>query len=101
MASSLQEMRENMICKENAEMLICLGGKIKANKEEQGVDIEVELARKAGIPVALVGTVGGRSSEFAFEILSQKKWESINSWDESINENLFYNVSDIIIDGCF
>ena len=50
-----------MICKEKGEMLICLGGKIKPDKSQQGVDIEVNLAKKVNIPVALVGTVGGRS----------------------------------------
>ncbi len=53
-------MRENMICKEKSELLICLGGKIKDDKSQQGVDIEVELAKSVNVPVALVGTVGGR-----------------------------------------
>ena len=50
-------MRENMICKEKSELLICLGGKIKDDKSQQGVDIEVELAKSVNVPVALVGTV--------------------------------------------
>lgn len=93
LADGLQEMRENMICKEPAELLICLGGKIKNKKAEQGVDIEVELAKNSEIPVALVGTVGGRSSEYAFEMLKENKWTELNSWDKSVNENLFYNVN--------
>ena len=93
LSDGLQEMRENMICKQKAEMLICLGGKIKDDPLQQGVDIEVELARKCGIPVALVGTVGGRSSEYAFELLKQGKWENINPWGSEINEGLFYNVN--------
>ena len=33
-----------MICKENCEMMICLGGKIKQNdKSQQGVDIEIDI----------------------------------------------------------
>ena len=64
----------------SAEMLICLGGKIKDDTLQQGVDIEVKLAKKSGVPVALVGTVGGRSSEYAFELLKQGKWENINPW---------------------
>ena len=93
LADSLQEMRENMICKEKSEMLICLGGKIKEDKSQQGVDIEVNLAKKANVPVALVGTVGGRSSEFAFEKLAEGDWSDLNPWDKSLNEGLFYNMN--------
>jgi len=93
LSDGLQEMRENMICRDKAEMLICLGGKIKDDPLQQGVDIEAELAGKCGIPVALVGTVGGRSSEYAFELLKQGKWENINPWGNELNEGLFYNVN--------
>ena len=82
-----------MICRERAEMLICLGGKRKDDPLKQGVDIEAALAGKCGIPVALVGTVGGRSSEYAFELLQQGRWESINPWGRELNEGLFYNVN--------
>lgn len=93
LADSLQEMRENMICKDKGEMLICLGGKIKPDKSQQGVDIEVDLAKKVNIPVALVGTVGGRSSEYAFEKLSEGDWSDLNPWEEALNEALFYNMN--------
>lgn len=93
LADNLQEMRENMICKEKSEILICLGGKIKEDKSQQGVDIEVDLAKKANVPVALVGTVGGRSSEYAFEKLAEGDWSDLNPWDKSLNEGLFYNMN--------
>lgn len=93
LADGLQEMRENMICKEKGEMLICLGGEIKPDKSQQGVDIEVNLAKKVNIPVALVGTVGGRSSEYAFEKLTEGDWLDLNPWEESLNEALFYNMN--------
>lgn len=93
LADNLQEMRENMICKEKSEMLICLGGKIKHDKSQQGVDIEVNLAKEVNIPVALVGTVGGRSSEYAYEKLTEGDWSELNSWDNSVNEGLFYNMN--------
>lgn len=93
LADGLQEMRENMICKEKSEMLICLGGKIKDNKADQGVDIEVELAKSVGIPVALVGTVGGRSTEWAAEKMEKQDWSDLNSWGKSLNAELFYNVN--------
>lgn len=92
-SDGLQEMREKMICGAKAEILICLGGKIKENPSEQGVDNEVALAKKCGIPVALVGTVGGRSSEYAFELLKAGKWDELNPWGSEINEGLFYNVN--------
>ena len=93
LSDGLQEMREAMICKQKAEMMICLGGKIKDDKLQQGVDVEVALAREQDIPVALVGTVGGRSSEFAFEILQSNSWETMNPWSKELNESLFYNVN--------
>ena len=74
-------------------MLICLGGKIKKDKGQQGVDTEIELARSVNIPVALVGTVGGRSSEYAYEKITNNNWSDLNSWDKGLNENLFYNVN--------
>lgn len=93
LADGLQEMRENMICKKKGEMLICLGGKKKEDKSQQGVDIEIELAKSAGIPVALVGTVGGRSSEYALNKIKEDNWSDLNSWDKTLNEGLFYNVN--------
>ncbi len=93
LSDGLQEMRENMICKEKSELLICLGGKIKDDKSQQGVDIEVELAKSVNVPVALVGTVGGRSSEFAYEKIKQEDWSDLNQWDKSFNESMFYNVN--------
>lgn len=93
LSDSLSVMRETMICGEKSEMLICLGGKIKEEKTQQGVDIEIELAKKAGIPIALVGTVGGRSSEYAYEKILAKDWSDLNPWGKSLNEELFYNVN--------
>lgn len=93
LSNGLQEMRESMICKEKAELLICLGGKIKEDKTKQGVDIEVELAKSVGMPIALVGTVGGRSSEYAFEKIREGDWTELNSWNKTLNESLFYNVN--------
>lgn len=93
LADGLQEMRKNMICKKKAEALICLGGKIKANKADQGVDIEVGLARSAGIPVALVGTVGGRSGEYALETARTGDWSSLNPWGNELNEKLLYSLN--------
>ena len=51
------------------------------------------MAKRVHIPVALVGTVGGRSSEYAFEKLTAGDWSDLNPWDESLNEALFYNMN--------
>ena len=93
LSDGLQEMREQMICKKKSELLICLGGKIKEDKAQQGVDIEVELAKTTNVPVALVGTVGGRSSEYAFERIEKNDWLDLNPWEQELNESLFYNVN--------
>lgn len=93
LADNIQQMRQNMICQKKAEMMICMGGKIKDEKLQQGVDIEIELAKQAEIPVALVGTVGGRSSEYAYEKIEQGSWGDLNPWDKKINESLFYNMN--------
>lgn len=93
LSDGLQEMRENMICSQKSELLICLGGKIKEDKSEQGVDREVKLARSVNLPVALVGTVGGRSSEYAYEMIQKDAWSELNPWDKDLNESLFYNVN--------
>lgn len=93
LSDGLQQMREDMICKEKGEMLICLGGTIREEKEKQGVDVEMELAKSVGIPIALVGTVGGRSGEYAYEKMASGDWSDLNSWDRSLNEGLFTNIN--------
>lgn len=93
LSDGLQEMRKRMICEKKGEMFICLGGKIKENKAEQGVDIEVDLAKSVNIPIALVGSVGGRSSEYAFEKIKLRNWSDLNAWGRELNESLFYNVT--------
>ena len=93
LADGLSEMRQNMICREKSELLICLGGKMKEDKSQQGVDIEVGLARSAGVPVVLVGTVGGRSSEYALELAQTGDWSSLNHFGKELNENLLYHMN--------
>ena len=93
LSDDIHDMRKRMICEAKGEVLICRGGLIKEKKENQGVDEEVGLARSVGMPVALIGTVGGRSSEYAFELLSSNRWSEMNDWGEELNEALFYNVN--------
>lgn len=53
----------------------------------------MELAKKAGSDVALVGSVGGQSGEYAFERIKKQYWSDLNPWNRTMNENLFYNVN--------
>lgn len=91
--SSLTEMREKMIGAEDVCAVICIGGKIKKdNPAEQGVDEEIEIARKFGIPVFLVGTAGGRSGEKALETLWEGSWKNLNEAPEELNKELIYSL---------
>ena len=61
--------------------------------DNNSTDNTVELAKKAGIPVAVVGSVGGRSGEYAFERIGMQDWSDLNPWGNKLNEDLFYNVN--------
>lgn len=65
--SCLSEMRKVMIQRDEVKAVICLGGKIKKNREEEGIREEIALAREKGIPVFVVGSVGGCSAVVAKE----------------------------------
>lgn len=81
---SLSFMREQMIGRKEVGALICLGGKIKNNKKEEGIREEIEIARKYNIPVFIVGSVGGCSSVVAREY--KESWYSLNNASENLNE---------------
>lgn len=75
--ASLTTMREKMIQRNDVAALICLGGKIKDNKAEEGIREEIQIAQTFGIPIFVVGSIGGCSSEIAQEI-KKGKWNDIN-----------------------
>lgn len=85
LALSLTEMRRNMIQRKNVKALVCLGGKIKPNKNEEGIREEIKLAREWNIPVFIVGSVGGCSSEVALEY-EHNGWEGINNASKELNK---------------
>ncbi|MCC5439665.1 SLOG domain-containing protein [Clostridium botulinum] len=90
---SLTKMRNEMFATDNISALICIGGKIKRdNPNKQGVDEEIKLARNTNIPVFLVGSVGGRSSEKANELKNARKWNEINDASSEVNEEFLYNM---------
>ena len=82
--SSLTEMRKVMIQRDEVKAVICLGGKIKKNKEEEGIREEIALAREKGIPVFVVGSVGGCSSVVAKEY-EINGFEDLNNATEELN----------------
>ena len=63
--SSLTRMREAMIRDPDAGALVVIGGKKARPGLPPGVDEEIALAREARLPVYIVGSVGGRSSELS------------------------------------
>ena len=73
-----------MIQRNEVKAVICLGGKIKKNKEEEGIREEIALAREKGIPVFVVGSVGGCSSVVAKEY-AMNGFENLNNATEEIN----------------
>lgn len=82
--SSLTEMRKVMIQRDEVKAVICLGGKIKKNKEEEGIREEIALAREKGIPVFVVGSVGGCSSVVAKEY-EINGFKDLNNATEELN----------------
>ncbi|WP_448863466.1 SLOG domain-containing protein [Clostridium sp.] len=86
--SSLTEMRKRMIQRNNVKALVCLGGKVKENKKEEGVREEIALAREYNIPVFVVGSVGGCSSVVASEYKSTS-WHDLNGASEEVNDKFF------------
>ena len=81
---SLSLMREEMIGRKEVGALICLGGKIKNDKKEEGIREEIKIARKYNIPVFIVGSVGGCSSVVAEEY--KEAWCDLNNASKDLNE---------------
>lgn len=81
---SLSKMRKKMIQRNEVRALICLGGKIREDKKEEGIREEIQLAQEFGIPVFVVGSVGGCSSEIALEC-KNNQWERMNKAPIELN----------------
>lgn len=77
-AKSLTAMRKAMITDNQALGMVVIGGKTTSGGHSPGIDEEIELAKRAGLPIFLIGSVGGRSSQIALE------FDKLN-WKESIN----------------
>ena len=88
LALSLTELRKKMISRDSVKALICLGGKIKEDKSKEGIREEIDVARKKGIPVFLIGSVGGCSAEIAKEYCINNDWNKLNSVSSVINRDI-------------
>lgn len=88
---SLSEMRKNMIQRKEVKALVCLGGKIRENKKEEGVREEIELAQEMNIPVFVVGSVGGCSSKVALEYRC-KGWAGLNNASKELNQEFLEGI---------
>lgn len=82
---SLCRMRKQMIQRDEVKALVCLGGKIREDKKKEGIREEIALAIEHKIPVFLVGSVGGASSEIAEEY-GRKGWIGLNDAPAELNE---------------
>ena len=74
-----------MIQRKEVKALVCLGGKVKENKKEEGIREEIELAQKMNIPVFIVGSVGGCSSEVALKY-KNIGWRGLNNASLELNQ---------------
>ena len=78
-------MRKKMIQRQEVKALVCLGGKSKEDKSQEGIREEIELAIKYNIPVFIVGSVGGCSSKVAEEYRNID-WKNLNDASKELNE---------------
>ena len=89
--SSLLEMRKEMIQRKEVKALVCLGGKIRDNKKEEGIREEIALAREVNIPVFIVGSVGGCSGKVAAEYRNLG-WDKLNDASDDINQKFMDDI---------
>ncbi|WP_028857215.1 TIR domain-containing protein [Psychrilyobacter atlanticus] len=96
---SLTKMREEMINDSEAIALITFGGKDAKDSFTKipGIDEEISLAEKKGIPVYVIGSTGGRSATIVKEgfenpIRDENKYEEVAQGDN------FRYISEIILD---
>lgn len=96
-AKSLTGMRQAMIDDPQAVCLVAMGGKTNRPGIRPGIDEEIELARRRGLPVFVIGSVGGRTAELAAE-MEAAGWSDLpNPETKEFNRALMldadYNVS--------
>ena len=90
-ARSLTMMRRAMLNDPEVGALVAIGGKTSRGGHSPGVDEEILIARERGIPVFIVGSVGGRSSQLISEILPAER-VAMNGQSEEINESFAVDI---------
>lgn len=89
---SLSLMRECMISDDRAVALVCMGGKTKAGGHQPGVDEEIELAKSKGLPIFIIGSVGGRSAELSQYYNEDSSTEILNTLSAEDNIELMTSI---------
>ncbi|BBB90273.1 MAG TPA: TIR domain-containing protein [Methylomusa anaerophila] len=91
-AKSLTTMRRAMIQDKEAAAMVVMGGKTNRADIPPGVDEEIELAKAAGLPVFIIGSVGGRAAELA-SLLDADNWkEKPNHLSPAFNHELMVSL---------
>ena len=84
-ARSLTLMRKAMLSDPEAGALVVIGGRTARGGHAPGIDEEISLARSYGLPVFIIGSVGGRSSEIVGEMTAAQRAE-LNGQADNVNE---------------
>jgi hypothetical protein len=84
-AQSLTLMRRAMLSDPEAGALVVIGGKTSRGGHIPGIDEEIAIARARRLPIFILGSVGGRSSEVIGEMASTDR-VALNGQPEAIND---------------
>jgi hypothetical protein len=84
-AQSLTLMRRGMLSDPEAGALVVIGGKTSRGGHTPGIDEEIAIARERQLPIFIIGSVGGRSSEIISEMTPTDR-AALNGQSEAVNE---------------
>ncbi|MDR5728560.1 MAG: TIR domain-containing protein [Terriglobia bacterium] len=84
-AQSLTLMRRMMLSDPEAGALVVIGGKTSRCGHVPGIDEEIAIAHEMRLPIFILGSVGGRSSEIINEMTPVDR-AALNGQSEAINE---------------
>lgn len=86
-SKSLTAMRRAMLEDPEAGGMVVIGGKTARNGHIPGIDEEIEIARRSGLPIFIFGSVGGRSSEIIAGMTDSER-VNLNGLSAEVNESL-------------
>jgi hypothetical protein len=84
-AASLTAMRRAMLSDPGAGALVVIGGKTARGGHAPGIDEEITIALEMRLPVFVIGSVGGRSSEVVAAMALRDR-VALNGQSEAVNE---------------